>query len=91
MDRIISYDNSAFNFLFGFSVVGVVVWIIIIILLIRLILLGIKALKIYIKKNSWSYFIICLEKVKIIFPKKYLRLSRESKRFIYKADTREIG
>ena len=52
--RIIGYDNSLFIdvFMQGISIANLVLWIVTIILLIRLILLGIKALKIYINKNS---------------------------------------
>lgn len=53
MERVISYDKAFFDYFFqGISVISIVAWLVITILLIRLIYLGIKALKIYIKKNS---------------------------------------
>ena len=53
-ERIIGYNHSLFIdvFLQGISIVNLVLWIVLLILLIRLILLGVKALKIYINKNS---------------------------------------
>ena len=52
--KIINGDQLFFRNLFfqGGSMISLVLWIIIAVLLIRLILLGIKALKIYINKNS---------------------------------------